>query len=826
MDLGSLQNNWWLAASPPNAYASPQQIDGNCEWQSAKVPGTVARAKLDLGIWQLGDNCDFDRDDWWFKTSFDIPQTQSDCQLCFDGLATLAEVWLNGHLILTSQNMFLTHQVEIKNLLKAENHLFICFRALGAKLAERLPRPRWKTRLVAEQQLRWFRTTLLGRIPGWTPKVAPVGPWRPVYLTSTQQRPEIIRQSARLESSLGCLDVAYKIGANTPVKKVELVINDQVFDLALTQQDYCTIYSTKQTLKDITPWWPHTHGHPTLYSLTLKVFYESGSQTYDMGKVGFKQVTLNSRDNQFSVSVNGQAIFCRGACWTTNDIVDLVGEPESLVAHLKLMRDAGANMIRVGGTMVYEQPLFYQTCDQLGLMVWQDFMFANMDYPFADETFLASVNHEVTQVTRRLSQHACVAIYCGSSEIEQQIAMLGFTKDNWHINYFQAQLATICSQQHPSIPYVTSSPSGGALPFHCHTGVSHYYGVGAYLRPVSEVRRHQVQFTSECLGFSNIPITKTRNAVLNGQIPVTHDPLWKQRTPRDSGTGWDFEDVRDHYLAEFYSVDPVKLRSFNVERYFQLSELVTGEIISQVMSEWRSNHSQCQGSLIWFMKDLWPGAGWGIIDSEGNPKACYYFAKRAWQPLAVLLTDESLNGLDIHLVNELASSFEGTLKLQLIDHKGQIMLDHQQGLTLEPQQTKTLNLDQLLGQFYDVTYSYRFGPSKHRAVAVSLVKDDKIISDATYFPENSEPQLDHQAALDIQIDRINEFEVQVALTSDRFLYAINIEIPHFLADDNFFNLTPNACKLIKFRQHAQYSGKFKGFLSSLSLSEDYRLREK
>ena len=170
-----------------------------------------------------------------------------------------------------------------------------------------------------------------------------------------------------------------------------------------------------------------------------------------------------------------------------------------------------------------------------------------------------------------------MALFCGNSEIQQQIAMLGFDKSTWEIDFYEKTLVKFCQELAPNHPYISSSPSGGELPFRSNQGLSHYYGVGAYLCPVSELRKHDVKFTSECLGFSNIPETKTRNEVLNGQTPVSHNPIWKQRTPRDTGTGWDFEDVRDHYLEKLFSVNPVKLRSFDPERYMQLSEIVTSE---------------------------------------------------------------------------------------------------------------------------------------------------------------------------------------------------------------------------------------------------------
>ena len=141
------------------------------------------------------------------------------------------------------------------------------------------------------------------------------------------------------------------------------------------------------------------------------------------------------------------------------------------------------------------------------------------------------------------------------------------------------ELPALCAANHPGTAYVPSTPSGGVLPFHASSGVTHYYGIGAYLRSPDELRKTNVKFTPECLGFANVPDPATVDLITGGALPVTHSPQWKSRIPRDTGAGWDFEDVRDHYLREFYGVDPVQLRSWNMPRYLQLSRLVSGEMM-------------------------------------------------------------------------------------------------------------------------------------------------------------------------------------------------------------------------------------------------------
>jgi beta-mannosidase len=164
-----LHTGWKCAATLPGRYAEPAGLEGAAlEWIDATVPGTVASCRGH----DLDTPADFDAHDWWYVVDFSAEPASAGARdtLRFDGLATLAEVWLNGKRILSSRNMFVGHRVDVNALLARENRLAILFRSLDAALAEKRPRPRWKTALVSHQNLRWFRTTLLGRIPGWTPR--------------------------------------------------------------------------------------------------------------------------------------------------------------------------------------------------------------------------------------------------------------------------------------------------------------------------------------------------------------------------------------------------------------------------------------------------------------------------------------------------------------------------------------------------------------------------------------------------------------------------------------------------------------------------------
>lgn len=816
---------WSCCAHRPGTVAKPEDlVAAACDWLVAAVPGTVASALQANGRWDWDQPTDIDASDWWFRTTFLAPDRDCDapCQLCFDGLATLADVWLNGELLLTADNMFRAYRVDVSSRLQAENELVIRFRSLTEELKTKRSRPKWKTNLVNHQQLRWHRTSLQGRIPGWSPHAPAVGPWREIRLESSPVLLSEIHVSPALEGTTGVVTVHARLLSASIPDRVSLRVGTAVVPLDVEADADGLVVSGLLRIEDPALWWPHTHGDQNLYPCSLIVDSVDVHQTFPCPQIGFRRLEVQGSD-EFAIRVNDQPVYCRGACWTVSDWLTLDGTQESLRHDLVLARDAGANMLRVGGTMVYESDLFYRLCDELGIMVWQDFMFANMDYPIDDPAFRQNILTEATQQLRRLAPHPCVTVYCGNSEIEQQAAMLGMPRELWRNSWFGGQLPSLCAAYNGGTVYLPSTPSGGVLPFHASSGVTHYYGVGAYLRSPSELRQADVKFTPECLGFANVPDSQTVDLVTGGALPVTHSPQWKRRVPRDTGAGWDFEDVRDHYLREVYGVDPVQLRSWDMPRYLQLSRTVSGEMMSRAFAEWRSGHSHNHGGLVWFYKDLWPGAGWGVIDSTGLPKAAYYYLKRAWNTRQLTLTDEGLNGLNVHLMNETADECHATVEVVLLKEPHVVVARQEVPVQLGARSRVMLSADEILGGFFDVTYAYRFGPPHHDVVVVTWYDEQRhVVSEALHFIGRREPAV-AAVKLESTAVRVSDREYQLTLSSDKFLHGVYLQARGFLPDDNYFHLPPQRSKTVTFRARLDSPISFKADIEALNMATPMRV---
>jgi beta-mannosidase len=585
------------------------------------------------------------------------------------------------------------------------------------------------------------------------------------------------------------------------------------------------VVSGSLTLPDVPLWWPHTHGKPVTMPCQIDVQVDGQWHTLPAGHVGFRDLRVERGNGLVQFQVNGEPVFCRGACWTTDDLLRLHGDESALRRSLELARDAGLNMLRVGGTMAYESDAFYTLCDELGILVWQDFMFANMDYPVADEGFLANITREAEHQLQRLQTHPCVAAYCGSSEIEQQAAMLGLPASEWSNPFFDQLLPALCARWHAGVPYFRSSPSEGALPFHVATGIAHYYGVGAYKRPLADVKSAGVKFASECLGFSHVPDPETIALMMDGSTPPAHHPLWKARQPRDVGAGWDFEDTRDHYLRELFGVDAVTLRSHDPERYLAVSRVVPGEVMRRVFNEWRSPRNVCHGGIVWFWKDVWPGAGWGVVDSTGRPKASYWHLKRAWSPRSVGFTDEGLDGLHMHVVNEPAEPLEATLEFALYQHGRVQVASASAPITVPARGALTLSADALLGRFADTSCAYRFGPPPYDVAVVRLrAVDGALLSDDFHFPQGHGLPLQHDARLSGSAERMTDGRVRMTLQSETFVQSVSVECDGFVPNDAYFHLAPRTPRELVWHPSGDAARKFKAHVSALNLTDLLTLR--
>ncbi len=782
----SLSDGWRMLVTEAGRHAKPDEAKAAPGAIAAPVPGTAAAALEAAGSFDRAAPMPLhDKDIWYFHH---LPEEETGkAVLRFEGLATVADVYLNGEPVLHCQSMFERHDVPVT--LAGGDELTIRFHALTPFLEAAGPRARWRPQMMDWQGLRLLRATLLGHMPGWCPSVHAVGPWRPVRLLRPDALPltGLRIRSSLTEAGEGLLSVSFR----TDAAREGLCLSCGGCEIALARDGEGN-WQGELAIAAVEPWWPLTHGKPRLYDIELV----AGSERHHIGRTGFRRIAIDrgADGRDFSLSVNGADVFCRGAVWTNADIVRLPGDRESYRPWLELAAEAGMNMIRIGGTMAYESRAFFDLCDELGLMVWQDFMFANFDYPVKDEAFCAHVTAEAGQLLADLQGCPSLAVLCGGSEIAQQAAMMGLPERFWTSALTGEILPALCADLRPDAVYVENSPVGGALPFSADTGVAHYYGVGAYCRPLEDARRANVRFAAESLAFANVPQQATLARHLD--VPPAHHPDWKARVPRDRSASWDFEDIRDHYLGLLYGMDPARLRREDAARYLDISRAVTGEVMEVTFAEWRRSGSSCHGALVWTLQDLLPGPGWGVIDATGLPKPCWHALKRAFRPVQVLLTDEGVNGLDVHVLNETGGELSVTLELACLRDGRQAVVSGRRDLLLKARESVKIAATALFGAFFDTAYAYRFGPPAHDVTIARLTgAQGDYLADAFHFPMGRSAAL-HDAGIEVSLRR-EEAGWSLDLSADRFAQSVHIDAAGYRPEDDGFHLAPANRRVIR-----------------------------
>ena len=376
-------------------------------------------------------------------------------------------------------------------------------------------------------------------------------------------------------------------------------------------------------------------------------------------------------------------------------------------------------------------------------------------------------------------------VLCGGSEVFQQASMLGLAVPTPGSDEFSPTLPKTCATVAPLTASVANSPTDGALPFAANEGISHYYGVGAYLRPLEDARRANVRFTTECLAFRER--TRSEHDRADGARRPHHRAASRPvETPRAarSRRGWDFDDIRDHYFRLLFDLEPAEVRYTDVERYFAMSRVVSGEVMARTMAEWRRKGSECAGALVWMHRDLWPGAGWGIVDSTGLAKAAYWYLARACAPVALLLTDEGVNGLALHAVNDGPTAIDAELTVTLWNGKT-IAAEGVKTLALPSRSASIQSADAIIGRFTDIGYTYRFGPPGHNLVVATL-RDRATgnpISESIHFPGGLRT-LPSDPSMTAEATQTGPREWVVSLDCESAAVAVAVDINGFVPSDS------------------------------------------
>lgn len=770
----------WEVLTENPAHAGTAADPGAPIADDVTVPTTAAAVVAATAGAAAARDRDYDAETWWFRTTVDVP---ADHELVLDcgGLATICEIWVDGEQVAESESMFVPLQVPLRPN-GTRMAIALRFRSLTEHLRRRRPRGRWRSSMVSAQGLRWVRTSMLGRAPVYTGVPAPVGPWRPVSLVAA----DAVVAEPRIRTHWADGRAVLHVGATTrPGGQVRVELAHHSATLPADADG--TVDATLE-FDDLEPWWPHTHGSPTHYTVRISDEHRTTEQS-----IGFRAVTVDYSDGGFALSVNGLPVFCRGACWVPVDPIGLgdAGLREQLVN----LRDAGANMVRVVGSMVYESPEFYALCSELGVLVWQDIMVATIDPP-EDESFTALLRAEVEAFLRMAGRHPALAVISGGSETHQQPAMLGLPAEESGIPFSERVLPEMIRRDRLDVVYVPSTPYGGDLATHEGSGVAHYFGIGGYLRPLDDVRAARVRFAAECLAFSVPPEPRSVGTLFGSSSPAGHDPVWKAGVPRDRGSSWDFEDVRDHYVRTLFGVEPSLVRRDDPDRYLDLGRAAVCEAVTAAYSYWRAADSDCAGALMLALRDTGPGAGWGLVDALGVPKASWYAWARAAAPTAVLLEDRGLDGVHITVHHDGPRAVNGVLRVALHTMTGLVPVEAATEISIPAHGRWSGTVDGVIGHFTDASHSHRFGRRSYEAIVVHLDSNDLEIGPAVHLVGGPDRPVQDSVGMSATCERRGDDWFLTVATVGAAQY-VATDLAGFRPADSWFHLAPGMSRTVR-----------------------------
>lgn len=659
-----------------------------------------------------------DKEDWVYETTFrpsSFDSHSSSINLCFDGLDTYADVYLNDSLVIKADNMFRRWRTDITSLLRADadNHLRVYFHS-----PVKVDMPKWEKvpklyRGANDQSenggLLDRQLSVFARKAGyhygwdWGPRLVTSGIWRDVYL-------EAWTDARIADVHLRQHEVNAKKANLTDVVTIEAAA--EVADALVTVTDESTgrIVATKRcslakgtntipvefTIKNPRLWWCKGLGKPELYTFATSISAGSKELCRQQNRIGLRSVQLVTEPDdaglrQFYFVLNGVKVFAKGTNYIPQDNFLTNVTPERYRQTLQDAVDANMNMIRVWGGGIYENDIFYDLCDEMGLMVWQDFMFACSTYP-AEGEWLESVREEATDNVRRLRNHPSIVIWCGGNECTdawynwgwkgrmektnpEAARVIGEQQERLYYNV----LREVTDREVPNDIYTVGSPfSVRGHGSDGENGDRHFYGVGHRRMPVSAYNQEKAHFFSE-YGMQSFP----EMATIHRFAPdaKTHDitselMMWHQRG------GVEANKVIEWYVESEYG------HPHDFQQFVYASQLLQGDAMRTAIEAHRRDMPHCWGSLLWQHDDCWPVASWATRDYYGRWKAAHYMVRHAFEPLLCSAITEG-DSVRLYAVSDLQQQQRGELCIAVYTLDGQRVNDIVRKVNI-PANTSTL----------------------------------------------------------------------------------------------------------------------------------------
>ena len=652
----------------------------NGEWQlnipgsrfpevRAAVPGSVYHDLLTAGL--IPDPFDRDNEDealkimeydFVYSRTFDVPADLPDSDtvlLRCNGLDTLAEVEINGQAAGKADNMHRVWEYDVKALLKAgENSIRITFASPTKFIREAYAAKPLEGSSDAMRGFPYLRKAHCMFGWDWGPHLPDAGIWREIELAGADTaRLRDVYVGQKHEAGRVTLNVVSHLmritDGRTEVHVSVTAPDGRVFS---AEGEDCTLVIDRPEL-----WWPAGYGGQPLYTVEVTLSGEGGVLDTWKKRIGLRTMTVRREKDEWGESfchcVNGLDIFAMGADYIPEDNLLPRVNRERTRRLLEDARAANMNTVRVWGGGYYPDDSFYDICDELGLLVWQDFMFACASYDLT-EAFEENICAEFRDNIRRLRHHASLALWCGNNEIESFVPLGIWAKEKRliadYIKLYEYILPKIVKEEDPGAFYWPSSPSSGGSfdePWDENRGDCHYWDVWHGLKPFTDYRNHFFRYASE-FGFQSFPCMATIESFTRPEDRNVFSYIMEKHQRNASANGKIAE-----YLSQIY------LYPSSFDAFVYASQLLQAQAMQYGVEHWRRHRGRCMGTLVWQLNDCWPVTSWASIDYFGRWKALHYYEKRFFAP--VLISCEEEGTLNRNSVNAEPASLKKSARLNV-----------------------------------------------------------------------------------------------------------------------------------------------------------------
>ncbi len=800
------------------SFESRRAASASQNWMACEAPGDTYAALVAAGRLAhpyKGQNEAaaewVQKKEWWWKSSFESSAAADaeHVELVFEGLDTFCDIYVNGELLGSANNMFRGWRFDVRPLLRSDgaNEILIVFHP-SSEMVQPREMPNWGplSEKMSSSHRNLMRKAQFGWGWDWGPNLPTVGIfgkaslewWSDARIVDT--RTQVTSLSAdRCELKV---DLEVEQTKLQPGLKAKLKLLDPKGAVAASAE-IAVEKSAGTTLTVSNPqmWWTNDLGEQPLYRLAVTLV--RGESTVDKNEltIGLRTIELDQSDDPdepgakfFRFVLNGVPIVAKGACWIpASSFVGDLG-PAHYRSLLEQAARANMNMMRVWGGGIYEHDSFYDLCDELGMLVWQDFMFACAPYPEDDAALIENVREEVRYQVRRLRHHASLALWCGNNECQVlQLfvnKVLGTTGELLGKLYYDQVIPEEVTKLDTATPYWPGSPFGGANPNSMLVGDVHDWTVWHGVPPVprdtfvgesdrSSKGVHYMRYAEDSGRFIS-------EFGIHGAPPMSSLARWMNPEDLEMGTAGFLQRIKDEPKDKIYAMlEPVTGLANNLREYIDVTMMVQAEGLKFGVEHFRRRKPHCSGMLIWQFNDCWPCISWSLVDYDGVGKASFFAMTRAYAPILASFKKLDGGGLELWITNDKLEPLKGTARIEVVNLDGKVAREEKVAYQVKGNSSECIWSGQMPA---DVSNSVLWVSSPERIFAdnrflMAPVKDLK---------------LDQRAAPKISTSRVGDHEVEMKISADAYLLFVGIDAkdPATRFSDNYIDVRPGRDRII------------------------------